>query len=92
MFRPPACHSVLLRSFASSRPVFSYGRRFYAQLKVDNSAEDFSKLSSEEQLERLAKLNASADNNPDLDLWSMNADLLGQSLTIILHVCSDPDP
>jgi len=78
MFRPPPCHSVLLRSFASPRPAFSHGRRFYAQLKVDKTAEDFNKLSTDEQLERLTKLNASADNNPDVDLWSLNADLLGR--------------
>jgi hypothetical protein len=69
-----------LRPFVllSSRPVFSHGRRFYAQLKVDKSAEDFNKLSTDEQLERLTKLNASADNNPEVDLWSLNADLLGR--------------
>jgi len=44
---------------------------------VDKTAEDFNKLSTDEQLERLTKLNASADNNPDVDLWSLNADLLG---------------
>jgi hypothetical protein len=91
MFRPP-CHSVLLRSFASSRPVFSHGRRFYAQLKVDKTAEDFSKLSTDEQLERLAKLNASADNNPDVDLWSLSADLLGQWFSVVLDACSGFDP
>jgi hypothetical protein len=86
MFRPPPCHSVLLRSFASSRPVFSHGRRFYAQLlKVDKTAEDFNKMSTDEQLLRLTKLNASADNNPDVDLWSLNADLLGQLFTKIPH-------
>jgi len=78
MFRPPLCHSALLRSFASSRPVFGHGRRFYAQLKVDDTAEDFNKLSTDEQLERLTKLGVSAENNPDVDLWSLNADLLGQ--------------
>ena len=83
MSRPPLCHSVLLRSFALSRPVSSHGRRFYAQFKMDKSAEDFSKLSMDDQLERLTKLNASADNNPDVDLWSMNSDLLGQSIHII---------
>ena len=82
MFRPPLCHSVLLRSFASSRPVFSHGRRFYAQIKMDDTAEDFNKLSVDEQLERLTKLNASADNNPDVDVWSLNSDLLGQSIHI----------
>jgi len=92
MFRPPPCHSVLLRSFASSRPVFGHGRRFYAQLKVDNTAEDFDKLSTDEQLERLTKLNASADNNPDVDLWSLNSDLLGRSARIILRACSGFDP
>ena len=83
MFRPPPCHSVLLRSFASPRPAFSHGRRFYAQFKMEKSAEDFDKLSADEQLERLTQLNASADNNPDLDLWSLNSDLLGQSVHII---------
>ena len=78
MLRPPPCYSTLLRSFALPRPVFSHGRRFYAQLKVDTTAEDFNKLSTDEQLERLTKLNASADNNPDVDLWSLNSDLLGQ--------------
>ena len=88
MLRPPACHSVLLRSFASPRPIFSHGRRFYAQLKTDKTAEDFNKLSTDEQLERLTKLNASADHNPDVDLWSLNADLLGQSAQIVLCACS----
>ena len=80
------CHSVLLRPFASPRPAFSHGRRFYAQLKVDKSAEDFAKLSTSEQLERLTKLNASADNNPDVDLWSLNADLLGLRFDTTLYV------
>lgn len=92
MFRPPPCHSVLLRSFASPRPVFGHGRRFYAQLKVDKTAEDFNNMSTDEQLERLTKLNASADNNPDVDLWSLNADLLGQWLKPTLHVCPGFDP
>jgi len=92
MFRPPPCHSVLLRSFASLRPVLSHGRRFYAQLKVDEAAEDFNKLSADEQLERLTKLNASADNNPDMDLWSLNADLLGRSARIMFRACSGFDP
>jgi len=83
MFRPPPCRSLLLRSLASSRPVFSHGRRFYAQVKVDRAAEDFNNLSTEEQLERLAKLNASASNNPNWDLWSLSTDLLD------LHV---PEP
>jgi hypothetical protein len=78
MFRPPAYHSIILRSFPSPRPVFSHGRRFYAQFKVDKAVEEFDDLSTDEQLERLTKLNASADNNPDVDLWSLNADLLGQ--------------
>lgn len=78
MFRPPPCHSLLLRSFVSPRPVSNHGRRSYAQLRVDNTAEDFNSLSTDEQLERLTKLDASANNNPDVDLWSMNADLLGQ--------------
>lgn len=59
---------------------------------MDNTAEDFNKLSPDEQLERLTKLNATADNNPDLDLWALNADLLGQLFDIILCVCSGPDP
>lgn len=82
MFRPLPCHSALLRSFALSRPAFGHGRRFYAQFKVDNTAEDFNTLSTDEQLERLTKLNASVENNPDMDLWSLNADLLGQSVQI----------
>ena len=92
MFRPPPCRSVLLRSFASPQPVFSYGRRFYAQLKVDKTAEDFNNMSADEQLERLTKLNASADNNPDMDLWSLNADLLGQWFIIMPYACSGFDP
>ena len=92
MLRPPPCHSVLLRSFASSRPVFSHGRRFYAQLKVDKTAEDFTKLSTDEQLERLTKLNASADNNPDVDLWSLNADLLGRWFGMTLYARLGFDP
>ena len=91
MFRPPPCHSVLLRSFVSSRPAFSHGRRLYAQLKVDKTAEDFNKLSTGEQLERLTKLNASADNNPDVDLWSLNADLLGRWFDTKLYVRSGFD-
>ena len=78
MFRPPLCHSTLLRSFASPRPVSSHGCRFFGQLKLDKTAEDISNLSSEEQLERLTQLSANAENNPDVDLWSLNADLLGQ--------------
>ena len=92
MFRPPPCHSALLRSFASSRPAFSHGRRFYAQVKMDKTAEDFTSLSTDEQLERLTKLNASADNNPDVDLWSLNADLLGQWFDMTPYACSRSDP
>jgi len=83
MSRSPLCHSVLLRSFTSPRPVFSHGRRFYAQFKMDKTAEDFNELSMDEQLERLTNLNASADNNPDVDFWSLNSDLLGQSVRMI---------
>ena len=92
MFRPPPCHSVLLRSFALPRSAFGHGRRFYAQFKVDKTAEDFTKLSTGDQLERLTKLNASADNNPDVDLWSLNADLLGLWSDMTLYVRSGFDP
>ena len=92
MFRPPPCHSVLLRSFASSRPVFGHGRRSYGQFKVDKTVEDINKLSSHEQLERLTQLSASADNNPDVDLWSLNADLLGRWPDIIMYRCSELNP
>ena len=92
MFRPLPCHSVLLRSFASSRPAFSHGRRFYAQFKVDKTVEDFDKLSTDEKLERLTKLNASAENNPNMDLWSLNADLLGQLVYTIPRTRSGFDP
>lgn len=83
MFLSPPCRVLLLRSFASSRPPFSHGRRFFGQLRVDKTAEDFNTLSSDEQLERLTQLNAAAENNPDLDIWSLNSDLLD------LHV---PEP
>lgn len=45
---------------------------------MGKTAEDITKLSSDEQLERLTQLNASADNNPEMDLWSLNAGLLGR--------------
>lgn len=92
MLRPPPCHSVLLRSFASQRPVFNHGRRFLGQFKVDKTAEDFNKLSSDEQLERLTQLSASSNNNPDMDLWSLNADLLGRLTDTTIHAFSEFDP
>lgn len=57
-----------------------------------DKAEDFNKLSTDEQLERLTKLNASVEGNPDVDLWSLSADLLGQSVHVILHASSSFDP
>lgn len=84
MLRSLPCRSLLLRSLASSRPVFSHGRRFYAQLKLEKDSRDFNKLSRNEQLERLAIVNATAENNPDVDFWSLNADLLGQWLDVML--------
>lgn len=92
MFLSPPCRSLLLHSFASSRPVFSHGRRFFGQFKVDKTAEDFGALSSDEQLERLTQLNATADNNPDVDLWSLNSDLLGQRSGMALCGSSGFDP
>ena len=87
MLRPPPCHSALLRSFASSRPIFSHGRRSYAQFKVDKTGKDFNDMAADEQLERLTKLTAFADNNPDVDLWSLGSELLGQRFNIALPVC-----
>jgi len=45
--------------------------------------EDFSQMSTKEQLEMLAKLAASKENNPDIDFWSLPGDLFD------LHV---PEP
>lgn len=59
---------------------------------MERSAKDISKLSSDEQLEMLAQLNASTDNNPEVDLWSLNADLLGQWPEIMLYWCLGFDP
>ena len=92
MFLSPPCRALLLRSFASSRPPFSHGRRFFGQLRVDKTAEDFNTLSSDEQLERLTQLNAAAENNPDLDIWSLNSDLLGQWFGTTLCGSSGFDP
>lgn len=92
MFRPPLCHSTLLHSFRSSRPVLRHGRRFFGSIKLDKTAEDINKLSPDEQIERLSQLSANAENNPDVDLWSLSADLLGQWPHLSVFRCSNFDP
>jgi hypothetical protein len=69
----------------------SHGRRFYAQLKADNTAECINKPSTDERFERSTRLNASVDNNRDVDLWSLNSDLLGQCFDVVLRTCSGLD-
>jgi len=74
MFRPP-CHSVLLRSFGIRTQLNA--ARYYATIRHEQSAVDFNNLSTDEQLEHLNRLAVSAENNPSVDIWAANADLLG---------------
>lgn len=59
---------------------------------MEKSTEDITQLSSEEQLERLSQLNASMGNNPDVDLWSLNSELLGRWPEIMLYRCQRFNP
>ena len=54
--------------------------------------EDFSQMSTKEQLEMLAKLAASKENNPDMDFWSLPGDLFGQSVHAAPRACVGFDP
>lgn len=59
---------------------------------MQRDTEDITKLSSDEQLEKLTQLSAAADNNPDIDFWSLDMDLLGRWPSITLYMCLGFNP
>lgn len=61
-------------------------------MRIKADKEDFNALPTSEQLEMLAKLTASKENNPDIDFWSLNGDLFGQSVHVAPRVCLGSDP